>query len=134
MNIEQRIEPGSTRGAGGHVIVGLGVMALGVLLLFDRNDWIDVRFPGNLWPFVLILLGLLRLTDTGARRNGRPQRRGAGFWLLFVGCWGLVNEMHLFGLDYGTSWPLMVVGAGLLIVWRAYDGPHGPATDQRLEP
>ncbi len=43
-------------------------------------------------------------------------------------------EMHLFGLDYGTSWPLMVVGAGLLIVWRAYDGPHGAATDQRLEP
>jgi hypothetical protein len=134
MNIEQPIEPGRTRGAGGHVIVGLGVMALGVLMLVDRNAWIELRFPGGLWPFVLIVLGLLRLTDTRPHRDGRPRRRGAGFWLLFIGCWGLVNEMHLFGLDYGTSWPLIIVGAGLLIVWRAFDGPQGPGTDQQRAP
>jgi hypothetical protein len=42
-------------------------------------------------------------------------------WLLFVGGWGLLNEYRLFGIHYGHSWPILLIGAGVLMVWRAMD-------------
>jgi cell wall-active antibiotic response 4TMS protein YvqF len=46
---------------------------------------------------------------------------------VFVGCWALANEFALFGFDYGTSWPLVVIGAGVLVVWRALDPVTRPS-------
>ena len=45
----------------------------------------------------------------------------SGVWLILVGLWGLVNEWRLFGLTYGTSWPLLVMASGAMMVWRSFD-------------
>ncbi len=57
-------------------------------------------------------------------------RQPGAVWLLFLGAWGLVNEYRLFGLHYGHSWPVLLIGAGALIVWRAMD-PAPPAPVRR---
>ena len=57
-------------------------------------------------------------------------RRCGAVWLLFLGAWGLVNEHRLLGLHYGHSWPVLLIGAGALIVWRAMD-PAPPAPVRR---
>lgn len=49
------------------------------------------------------------------------RRRGAsvgGIWLIGVGVWMLVSQMHFFGLNFHTSWPLLVVLGGIIIVIR----------------
>ena len=40
-----------------------------------------------------------------------------------VGGWAWASENHLFGLEFGTSWPLLIILAGVLVVWQALGEP-----------
>jgi cell wall-active antibiotic response 4TMS protein YvqF len=116
-------EPGTSR-----VVAGLIVMIVGLALLADRLD-AAVRFPGHFWPLILVVMGAARLADSATSAQGRRNIR-SGAWLLFIGLWGLINEFHVFHFDYGSSWPLLVIGAGVGIVWRALDSPRPRANRQ----
>jgi hypothetical protein len=97
---------------------GVALIVLGAIMFVDRMT--PAEFD-NGWPFLLIVFGIWKLIDPPASRRGVRSRR-FGAWLLFIGCWGLVNELRLFGLDYATSWPLIVAGLGLMMVWRSFAG------------
>jgi hypothetical protein len=103
------------------VIFGLVVMLLGAVMLADRFDWSGVHLNVPVWPFFLIFLGLARLSDRRVDRHGRIRVNRVGGWLMFVGVWGLFNEYRLFDIHYNHSWPLLVIGAGILVVWQALD-------------
>jgi hypothetical protein len=107
---------------GGLVFIGLVIILIGLALLGERTGFDGVHLSGHYWPLILIVLGAVKVLDPG-RRGGRPRSRRGGVWLIYVGCWGLVNELHLFGFDYDTSWPLLIIGAGIIMVWRAFDNP-----------
>lgn len=109
------------RGNSSRVIVGLVIVAIGVMMLVDRMGIADMSMFmwGRLWPFILIAMGIARMFDAPPRRPGRPSHRTGG-WLLWVGVWGLVSEFQVFGLGYDTSWPLLVIGVGVAMVWRAF--------------
>jgi hypothetical protein len=60
-----------------------------------------------------------RLADGTSRPNLR--KRGGltgGLWLVGVGCWMLVSQLHVFGLDYHTSWPLLIILSGTIMLVR----------------
>jgi hypothetical protein len=113
----------------GQIVVGLIILAMGGMLLLDRVA------PGTYsmrawWPFVLIVMGATRMIDgPGDNRRERGKRR-SGVWLIVVGLWGLVNEWRLFGLSYGTSWPLLVMASGAMMVWRSLEA-RTQATSRR---
>lgn len=108
----------------GHVFVGLVIVLVGLVMLAERTGLDGIHLSGHFWPFILIALGAVKSLDPGEHGGRRRSRRG-GLWLMYVGGWGLVNEFHLFGLDYGSSWPLLIIGAGVGLVWRAFDHPGG---------
>jgi hypothetical protein len=110
------------------VALGLIITAVGVALMFRRFDF-DIDFS-LLWPFILMAFGLARLADSGVPPDRRPGARRSGIWLLFVGVWGLVSEFHWFGLSYRSAWPLLIVGAGTMIVWAALDPAKAPARSE----
>lgn len=113
---------------GGTVLVGLLVIAAGLAMLADRIGISGVHLSGRYWPLFLIAFGLVRLINAASHRNGRPRPRWTGAWFIYLGLWFFVNEFHVFGFDYGTSWPLLIVGAGIGIMWRAIENPgrrHG---------
>jgi len=114
------------------IVFGLVVMLVGALLLIDRLDWWGVRWDVPLWPWVLVALGLARLSDRSMDARGCMRGRRSAAWLLFVGVWGLLNEYRLFGFHYGHSWPILLIGAGVMLVWRALDQP--PGVPARREP
>lgn len=119
------------------VVFGLVVMLVGTLLLLDRLDWWGVQLNVPLWPWILVVLGLVRLSDRSTDARGCLRGRRSAVWLLFIGAWGLLNEYRLFGLHYGHSWPILLIGAGVLIVWRSMDeiAPNQPtSTPARREP
>lgn len=102
----------------GRVVWGVVMMTFGILLLGDRLALLDADVSGHVWPFVLIAVGGARL----ARTPETPDGHRAGGWLLFVGLWALAAELHVAGLDYPSSWPILVVGTGAGMVWRALEG------------
>jgi hypothetical protein len=119
MNIEQREERHAGRIFAGIVVIIVGLAALG-----DRIGFEGLHLSSHVWPFILIALGGLKMS-AGARRDGSRRSRRSGAWLVYVGLWGLASEFQVFGLDYGSSWPLLVIGAGVLMVWRAVENPAG---------
>ena len=109
----------------GRVLVGMLIIAAGLVMLADRMGVPGIHLSGRFWPLFLIALGVVRLVDPPPQRNGRPRSRRTGAWFIYLGLWFLVNEFHIYGFDYQTSWPLLVVGAGVGMVWRAFENPCG---------
>ncbi|MEO8078705.1 MAG: DUF5668 domain-containing protein [Acidobacteriota bacterium] len=107
----------------GKIVGGLIVIIVGLVLLGDQTGFSEIRLSSHLWPMILVVLGVVKLSDSQPRHDGRRHAFRSGLWLVYLGFWGFVNEFHLFGLNYGTSWPLLVVGVGLLTVWRALERP-----------
>jgi hypothetical protein len=105
----------------GRVFAGLIIIAAGVMLLADRIGISGIHLSGRYWPLLLMAFGFVRLFDPPTRRNGRRRSRWTGVWFIYLGLWGLVSEFHVLGLDYNSSWPLLIVGAGIGMVWRALE-------------
>jgi hypothetical protein len=110
----------------GQIAVGLIVVAMGVMLLVDRYLDPDVPLMRSWWPLILIVMGAARLVTTRPCRDGRSRSRRSGVWLIMIGLWGVVSESHLFGFTFATSWPLLVIGAGVIIVWRSLETSSRP--------
>jgi len=107
----------------GRVLAGLLIIAAGVMLLADRIGISGIHLSGRYWPLLLMAFGVVRLFDPAAGRRGGRRSRWTGAWFVYLGLWGFVNEFHVLGLDYGTSWPLLIVGAGIGMIWRAFEDP-----------
>jgi hypothetical protein len=105
----------------GRIVVGVVVMVLGILLLLDTTGVAGLETTWRLWPFALLAIGLARVTNAA---EAECPGRANGVLLLLLGVWGLVSEFHLFGFDYLSSWPLLLIAIGTGIVWRSVDGGH----------
>jgi hypothetical protein len=97
-------------------VFGLVVMVAGGVLLLDRLNW-GFRLNVPIWPVILLFLGLARISER--RASGRVGLNRSSAWLIFLAGWGFINEYRLWGFTYETSWPLLIVGAGVMIVWRS---------------
>ncbi|MCL4837801.1 MAG: hypothetical protein KJ058_07545 [Thermoanaerobaculia bacterium] len=110
------------------LLVGILFIAGGVLLLARALELVAF-LPSiwKLWPAVVIAVGIARLLwPTG--QGGRL----LGLWFVLLGSWGAVNVWGLFGLSWTDSWPLLVVGVGVILVLEAlFEGRGKEADDVR---
>jgi hypothetical protein len=106
----------------GRILIGVLIIVAGLMMLADQSGIAGGHLSGRIWPLFLIGFGVVRLAAPPRHRR-RRRSRIAGAWFVFLGVWFLVNEFHLYGLDYHTSWPLLIVGAGIAMVWRALEHP-----------
>jgi hypothetical protein len=133
MELEQQQERAFRPGA---IVAGAILLGLGVAMILDTTGAIDIRVGRMITPLILIAIGASIMFDKGAFVAGRRRvrvidadgrelvrlpRRGSsnsGFWLIGIGVWMMVSQMHLFGLNYGNSWPLFIILSGLMMVIR----------------
>jgi hypothetical protein len=109
-------------GSAGRLVIGIYLLGLGVLLLMDNLGY-DI--PGELWsywPFLLVGLGLVKLIWPDS-----SEERAGGFWLLTSGLYALISTWHLFGLRWGSAWPIFLVAGGVSIVFRDFGCKAKPA-------
>jgi hypothetical protein len=92
--------------------MGLFLVGFGLVFLFDRLFWIDGHELFRLWPLWLIGFGAIRVMFPGRRRG-----RLAGFWPILVGVIFLMDVLEVMSIH--DSWPLFIVGGGLLMMLRA---------------
>lgn len=95
-------------------IFGIIIALLGVAFLFNNFGFIDIGNVWRYWPLILVAIGL---NKTLQAENSR--KRESGIWWMFFGLWFLVSELHLFGLTFRTSWPLLIIGWGIHILWKS---------------
>jgi predicted membrane protein len=92
------------------------LIVVGILLLLDQMGIISHWF--NFWAAVFFFVGLLNVLQPG-----RTQRRVWGAFLVAI---GLVVELDYLGyarVRLETIWPVFVIAAGLVLIWRAYQPP-----------
>jgi hypothetical protein len=109
----------------GIVLLVFGALALAVNLgvTIPRDLW-------DYWPGLLLAMGVAQLAWPGTARD-----RLSGYWLIAVGIYGFVSVFEMFGLHWGTSWPILLVALGIRIVLGGFfrdDGakPKGNPQDE----
>src|ERR1051326_3278186 len=81
------------------LIIGLAIVALGVLWMLDNYEYINASHYTRYWPVVLVLIGLSKLTDTRASKGGPIA-------LIIVGSVLLAARLTHFSFDLGDLIPL----------------------------
>jgi hypothetical protein len=90
----------------GLILLVFGAFALAVNLGFriPREFW-------DYWPSIPLLLGIVQVLLPSSTRS-----RLSGIWLIAVGIYGFVFVFELFGLRWGTAWPIFIIALGIRIV------------------
>lgn len=90
------------------------MLIIGTALLLDNLDVIYIGNLWNHWPFIVVAIGIAKFLETDNAKG-----RGEGVWLVFIGLWLYASVFHIFGLSFGTSWPLLLVGVGASMIWNS---------------
>ena len=93
---------------------GVLLLGLGTTLLIDNFIevvYISARDVEQLWPLILILIGVGKMTGTIGRREG-------GFGLFLLGSWFLLNTTSAWA--YRETWPVLIMIWGLEMVLNSF--------------
>ncbi|MFX4262705.1 LiaF domain-containing protein [Pelotomaculum propionicicum] len=109
-------------------LLGVAVIALGVILLLNNFNIIDVSVGylfATYWPLLLVFWGLDLLipAESGNRRNS-----GAlitGLVLVALGLLVIGNNLDLYELDFSIFWSLFWPVVIILIGWSLLRGTSG---------
>jgi len=114
------------------ILLGLVFIFAGLALLADRVGLSGIHISGRSWPLLLMVYGAVRWLTAVEDPIRRHHSRWTAAWFIYLGFWFLINEFHVLGLWYDTSWPLLLVWAGVRMMWCAIENAYrGPA--QRIE-
>ncbi len=105
------------RSPASQVVVGLMVIALGVMFLLDNLGVLDFRYSMHFWPLVLVVIGILKILQT--RTAGGALVGGA---LILLGGLMTLKGLGLVYVTWRTLWPILLIGAGVAVVYRSITG------------
>jgi hypothetical protein len=102
---------GARRGLG-TAIIGLGVLAVGAILLLDNFGIMDAEDLFQYWPVLLMLIGVSHLV-----RPKGSRRLFSGLIWIAVGVVVLLSNLDYIGFEIWDLWPvvLVIVGANLIL-------------------
>jgi predicted membrane protein len=100
------------------IVIGLIVVALGVLFTLDNLHIVHARDYLRFWPAAFIAVGVAQLVQ--ARAAG--QRLAGMLWIL-VGGLMIANRLGWVVVRIWAYWPLLLVLVGARIFWRAFHRP-----------
>lgn len=99
------------------VILGLLIVAFGIILTADNLDYVEADDILRYWPLLLVAFGLARMLNS----DGSSGRLSGGL-MVAVGVWLTADDIWGVPIDFERWWPMILVAIGLLIVYRAARG------------
>lgn len=105
------------RGVTSQVLMGVLVIAVGLLFMLDNLNIIDAHDALAFWPLVFIFAGVAKLLDTSSPNGYLVGLAGIGV--------GVIMILHRLGIIYFSwraAWPLILIAVGLLVVYRGMSG------------
>lgn len=102
------------RGVTSQVVLGVLVIAMGLLFLLDNLGILDIHRAFSFWPMVFVIVGTVKLCDT---RSQGGTLLGAG--LVGVGVLMMLDRLDIIDFNWRTLWPLVLIGVGGFLVAKA---------------
>jgi len=104
------------------VVLGLMIVAFGLILTADNLGYADAGHVLRFWPLMLVAFGVSKFlqSDTTAGRV-------FGGVLVLFGLGTLSEEFIGLSFDFDRWWPLFLVAVGSLIIYRASRGDESCA-------
>jgi predicted membrane protein len=106
------------------LVMGLAVIALGLVFTLDNLEIVDGRDIIRFWPVAVIALGVAQLLQ----HRAVPRLVAAGTWM-FIGTILLLRNLGLVHLHLWDLWPVVMIMIGVNLVWQAMDRRKAPAPD-----
>jgi hypothetical protein len=89
---------------------GLLLIGAGCVFLLDRMDIVDIEEIWHYWPLVISLSGLVDILSASKFKHITN-----GFFEMVLGVWLYASIENLWGLTFGTSWPILLIAYGASI-------------------
>ncbi|WP_229424957.1 MULTISPECIES: LiaI-LiaF-like domain-containing protein [unclassified Massilia] len=118
---EARRDARANRSVTSQVVMGVMVIAIGLLFFLDNLDIIDVHDALAFWPMVFIFAGVAKLLDTSSPNGYLVGLAGIG-----IGTAMILQRLGLIYVSWRSAWPLVLIGMGGVLVYRAVTGPRNP--------
>src|SRR5450830_439274 len=99
------------------IVLGVLVIGLGLLFLLDNLGFINVRYTFRFWPTILIIFGLLKISQ-GRTRSGYV----VGGVMVLLGVMWTLKAMGFFYVNWNMLWPLVIIAVGVSVVSRSLPG------------
>jgi predicted membrane protein len=99
------------------VLMGVLVIAIGLLFLLDNLDIIEIHDALAFWPLVFIFAGVAKLLDTTS-----PDGYLVGLAGIGIGVTMILHRLGIIYFSWRAVWPLILIGVGALVVYRAMTG------------
>jgi predicted membrane protein len=106
------------------LVVGLIVIAVGVLMTLDNLQVVDAERYLRFWPGALIVLGVVKIWHS---REGMGGSFG-GFLFVVIGAWLLLEQTTLVRVSFWEMWPALLVAFGVFLVWQGLSVPRRRAS------
>ncbi|MBX2990966.1 MAG: hypothetical protein KF749_07335 [Bacteroidetes bacterium] len=100
------------------IVLGLIIVAVGVLFTLDNLDVLYARDYLRYWPALLVVYGVVKMLN--------PERHGGRFWglvLTFVGAALLIDKLYILEFRLWDFWPLLLVALGAMMILRTKQAP-----------
>jgi hypothetical protein len=95
----------------GAFVLGLGIFALGVILILDNFGAIDASVLAPYWPLLLIVVGVSHLVGPSSAR-----KIGWGLSWIAVGAIILLENLGVIAVGIQVLWPVVLVILGTNLV------------------
>lgn len=107
----------ANRGMTSQVLMGVLVIAVGLLFLLDNLDIIDLHNALAFWPMVFIFAGVAKLLDTTS-----PDGYLVGLAGIGIGVTMILHRLGIIYFSWRAFWPLILIAVGAMVVYRAMTG------------
>lgn len=99
------------------IVLGVLVIGLGLLFLLDNLGFINVRYTFRFWPTILIIFGLLKISQSRTRSSYI-----VGGVMVLLGVSWTLKAMGLFYVNWSMLWPLVIIAVGVAVVSKSLPG------------
>lgn len=109
------------RSTAAQMVIGFAVIFMGFVFLLDNLGWLDIDYNLQFWPVILIVAGLLKISQARSERGSV-----VGGILLLAGAVFLLQGFGWFYISWRVMAPLLIIAAGLLVVFKSTRKPATP--------
>lgn len=110
------------------VLIGLIVVAVGVVFLAGNYGLLDAHLVLSYWPVPILVLGAVTIVNADSNA-----RRMFGALIVLIGLWGSGHQFWGISLRIWNLWPAILIAIGIMLVIRSREQIHaGVGADQTV--